>query len=181
MRKTLKSNAKSLVKESINKALTPIQQVQRRKLQFSILLINTAKYKLSILFNSELKNEVSEKGIINNQINNDILINKYKIFEEKGNNNTILHKRVNDYYIVLKFNQIKLKMDVKKIMEMKNQQLREIRKNFNFKDKFANILNLELENDPDHKAHKEIDYYKDMGEGDLHLDRENFEVARINS
>ncbi len=130
---------------------------------------------------NELKNETSEKGILSNKINNDIIMNKYKIYEEKDKTNIILHKRVNDYYVVLKFNEIKLKMDIKKIMEMRNEHLREVRKTMKLKDTFAKVLNFELENDQNYKAMQENDYYKDFGEGDLQGDKENFEVERINS
>ena len=37
MRKTLKSNLKNLVKESTNKQISPLEQVKRKKLQFSNL------------------------------------------------------------------------------------------------------------------------------------------------
>ncbi len=129
---------------------------------------------------NELKHETSEKGILSNKINNDIIMNKYRIYEEKDKSIIILHKRVNDYYIVLKFNEIKLKMDVKKIMELRNEHLREVRKTMKLKDTFAKVLNLELENDQNYKSLQENDYYKDLGEGDLQGDKENFEVERIN-
>ncbi len=35
MRKTLKSNVKNIVKESVNRQISPLEQVKRKKLQFS--------------------------------------------------------------------------------------------------------------------------------------------------
>ena len=126
---------------------------------------------------NELEIEASEKGTLSNKINNEVLLDRYKIYEGKDNNRMFLHKRVQDYYIVLKFNEIKLKIDKLKIAQMKNEHLRMVRAQVNIKDKMSQAIG--IESNPDFQSIRELEYEKELGEGDLSIEKENFEVGNI--
>ena len=121
--------------------------------------------------------ETSEKGIISNKINNEVLMNRFKIYEVKENNRIFLHKRVKEYYIVLKFNEVKLKIDAMKIAELKNEHLKQVRSHMNVKDKMSKAIN--IEGDPEYQSLREQDYSKNLGEGDISHEKENFEVTLL--
>ena len=84
---------------------------------------------------------------------------------------------MSDYYIVLRFKQRKIKIDSKKMLEIKNESIKQMKSKMNIKSEFYKIFN--FEKNIEMRQLEESDYYKEMGEGDLVMEKDNFEVIYI--
>jgi hypothetical protein len=107
------SNIKNL---SINKNIEEIMNIRLSEL---------SKYKLSQFLNRELQQEILVGGdLISSKINNQIVAAGFNFSEDKTNN-LFLHKRIQDYFVVIHFRYLKPNKDQRKIIKYRNEQIEE--------------------------------------------------------
>lgn len=106
-----------------NPNLSPVDIVQWRMFELN-------KYKLSLFLNREIQQEILYRGeFVSNQINNDIVSQKFTYTEEQ-NNNLYLHKRVDNYFVLIHFKYLKPNKDRKRIVKNNNEMILECEKAF---------------------------------------------------
>jgi hypothetical protein len=88
------------------------------------------KYKLSLFLNREIQQEIFLRGnLISNKLNNEIVSENFSFHEDKTND-MFLHKRVDDFFIIIHFRYMKPNVDKKYITQMKNESTENYYKKF---------------------------------------------------
>lgn len=115
--------------ENINKFIKNNPNVSIEELNTE-RIFQLTQYKLSLFLNREIQQEILYGGeFISNKINNEILANKFS-FHEDNTSNLYLHKKVNDYFILIHFKYLKPNKDRKRIIEYDNNMIEDFEKNF---------------------------------------------------
>jgi hypothetical protein len=107
------------------------------------------KYKVSLFLNRELQKEIEEcNSIISTQLNNEILLRNYTYNEDK--HNLILHKKSNEFYIIIHFHKLKPLFDQKRKDKEENDAIEKETKDHFDSDVFNKLAgidnNLDLKN-----------------------------------
>lgn len=100
------------------------------------------RYRLLKFLDNELQFEVdSHSNLISNEINNKILSDNFQYNE--SNCRLYLHKKVDDYYILINFSYLVPRLDKKLMDELLNTQLKTYRDKIQNKPMFFKAIGLE--------------------------------------
>lgn len=103
--------------------------------------METARYRLIRFLNNELNNEVEfHPNLISNEINNKILADSFQ-FNEKDCK-LFLHKKTENYYVLINFSYLFPDKDKKFIYEQMNEDMNNYRKNIEYKGMFQKALGM---------------------------------------
>ncbi len=101
--------------------------------------METSRYKLLRFLDNELKAEIDyHPNLISNEINNKILADSFQ-YNEK-NCSLFLHKKTNDYYVLINFSYLKPQVDEKFIKNSMNKNLKDYKQNIEQKSMFLKSL-----------------------------------------
>jgi hypothetical protein len=155
------SDVANKIVDGLNPREKIMQEIKKNPSEeaLDIRIFELNRYRLSLFLNREIQQEIIAGGDLNNsRLNNDILAHKFAYSEDK--NNLFLHKRVEDYYILIHFSYMKPLKDQSKIDEMDNQVIKHQLTNFGKYDGFAGKL-AGFEHDPDLKHLEKEDMIED--------------------
>ena len=87
--------------------------------------LNIARFKLEVHLQSDINTEFENKNILSNKLNNEILLSKFNISEDKKA--IYFHKKSNDnnYFILIKSPPIQLEADQEMVAKIKNEDAKQ--------------------------------------------------------
>jgi hypothetical protein len=128
-----------------------------------IRLSELSKYKLSLFLNRELQQEILVGGdLTSSKINNQIVAAGFTFSEDKTNN-LFLHKRIEDYFVLIHFRYLKPNKDKKRIINYKNEAIEDQYKKFGVQTGIFHKLT-GAEHNPDFLTSEKEDLYKQGAE-----------------
>lgn len=123
--------------KSINKFISSNRSILKNKNELlNYRIYQLSKYKLSLFLSREIQQEIVFRGnFISNKLNNEIVSQKFSFYEDKTNN-MFLHKRVDDYFIMIHFRYMKPNVDKKYITKLNNKGIE------NYYEKFGDDMGI---------------------------------------
>lgn len=116
------------INQFISKNRGVIMKNQTELLDYRIYQLT--KYKLSLFLNREIQQEIYLRGnLVSNKLNNEIVSERFSFYED-STNNMFLHKKIDDYFVMIHFRYLKPNVDKKYIQKLRNEELVEYYKKF---------------------------------------------------
>lgn len=120
----------SKASEQLVESIDPIKEIRGMVNQYpqdamKMRFLGLTKYKTSLFLDRELQQELLfEGGLASSKINNQILNDNF-IYNEDKSNNLFLHKKIQNYYVVVHFRYLKPNKDRKKILDFKSNLIKD--------------------------------------------------------